>query len=124
MEASRIEHVIIIGGGKGEEEDDGEDLQADEQYSLPQQKVKVATLYDVSAANAAGISTMGGVNLREALTIAESDSLIDAFNILMSTGNEIILVLHQQSKIIGKLSFRDIAQAYHLKIHNNNNPDE
>lgn len=125
LEAGRIEHVIIIGGGKGEgeEEDDG-DLQADEPYSLPQQKVKVATLYDVSAANAAGISTMGGVNLREALTIAESDSLIDAFNILISTGNEIILVHHQQSKIIGKLSFRDIAQAYHLKIHNNNNPDE
>lgn len=120
LEAGRIEHVIIIGGGKGKED---EDLQADESYSLPQQKVKVATLYDVSAANAAGISTMEGVNLHEALTIAESDSLIDAFNILMSTGNEIILV-HQQSKIIGKLSFRDIAQAYHLKIHNNNNPDE
>jgi signal-transduction protein with cAMP-binding, CBS, and nucleotidyltransferase domain len=79
-------------------------------------KIKVATLHDVLVAQNSGKLVLSAVGGQESPTIKDSDSLYDAFNLLMSTGGEIIAVSNQ-GRITGKISYKDISKAYHHKIH-------
>ena len=79
-------------------------------------KVRMATLHDVLVAQNSGRLVLSAVGSQESPTIKDSDSLYDAFNLLMSTGGEIIAVSNQ-GRITGKISYKDISKAYHHKIH-------
>ena len=79
-------------------------------------KVRMATLHDVIVAQNSGRLVLSAVGSQESPTIKDSDSLYDAFNLLMSTGGEIIAVSNQ-GRITGKISYKDISKAYHHKIH-------
>jgi CIC family chloride channel protein len=79
-------------------------------------KVRMATLHDVLVAQNSGRLVLSAVGGQESPTIKDSDSLYDAFNLLMSTGGEIIAVSNQ-GRITGKISYKDISKAYHHKIH-------
>ena len=79
-------------------------------------KVRMATLHDALVAQNSGRLVLSAVGSQESPTIKDSDSLYDAFNLLMSTGGEIIAVSNQ-GRITGKISYKDISKAYHHKIH-------
>jgi chloride channel protein, CIC family len=79
-------------------------------------KVGVASLNDVLVAQGAGRPVLAAAGNQEAPVISDTDSLYDAFNLLMSAGAEIIAVSHKGA-IAGKISYKDIARAYHHQIH-------
>ena len=89
----------------------------DDELSIKDEvKVRMATLHDVLVAQNSGRLVLSAVGSQESPTIKDSDSLYDAFNLLMSTGGEIIAVSNQ-GRITGKISYKDISKAYHHKIH-------
>ena len=79
-------------------------------------KVRVASLNDVLVAHEAGRTALAAARSQEAPVISDTDSLYDAFNLLMSAGAEIIAV-SRKGAIVGKISYKDIARAYHHQIH-------
>lgn len=103
MEANRADFVFFQNGD-------------DEPNKTDEVKVRIATLDDVLAAQDTGRQVLAAVPSQDSPMIRDSDSLHDAFKLLTSTGAETIAVSHQ-GKIIGKISYKDVAKAYHHRIH-------
>jgi CIC family chloride channel protein len=79
-------------------------------------KLRVVSLNDVLAAQGTGRPVLAAARSQEVPVISDTDSLYDAFNLLMSAGAEIIAV-SRKGAIAGKISYKDIARAYHHQIH-------
>jgi CIC family chloride channel protein len=79
-------------------------------------KIKMALLHDVVSAQGTGRSFLAAVSNKESPVIRDSDSLYDAFSLLMSRGSEVVAVSHE-GKIVGVISYKEIAKAYHYKVH-------
>lgn len=78
-------------------------------------KVRAVSL-KVLAAQRTDDALLTAVDAQESPVIKDSDSLFDAYNLLVSAETEVIAVSHQGT-IAGKISYKDIARAYHNRIH-------
>ncbi len=78
-------------------------------------KIRAVSL-KVLAAQRTDYALLAAVDAQESLVIKDSDSLFDAYNLLISAETEVIAVSHQGT-ITGKISYKDIARAYHNRIH-------
>ncbi|NOJ27378.1 MAG: hypothetical protein DA330_05140 [Nitrososphaera sp.] len=79
-------------------------------------KVRAASLLKVLAAQRTDDALLAAVDAQESPVIKDSDSLFDAYNLLISAETEVIAV-SRQGTIAGKISYKDIAKAYHNRIH-------
>lgn len=79
-------------------------------------KVRAVSLLKVLTAQRTDAALLAAVDAQESPVIKDSDSLFDAYNLLVSTETEVIAVSHQGT-IAGKISYKDIAKAYHNRIH-------
>jgi CIC family chloride channel protein len=79
-------------------------------------KVRAVSLLKVLAAQRTDDALLAAVDAQESPVIKDSDSLFDAYNLLLSAETEVIAVSHQGT-IAGKISYKDIAKAYHNRIH-------
>ncbi len=79
-------------------------------------KVRMALLHDVVSAQDTGRSILAAVSNKESPVIKDSDSLYDAFSLLMSTGSEVVAV-SREGRIVGVISYKEIAKAYHYNVH-------
>ena len=81
-------------------------------------KLRVASLEDLKRAES--MKTLSDFSSSTgALVIRESESLYTAFNLLLSSGVENLAVMNEaENKILGKISFKEIAKTYHDSIHN------
>ena len=59
---------------------------------------------------------LAGLNSSRLPAIKESESLYSAFNLLASTGSE-ILVVTAGGRTVAMVSLRDIARVYHCRVH-------
>lgn len=81
---------------------------------LPAKNTEAVSLADLLAADEK--ATLAGVKRSLVPAIEDSDSLYNAFNLLASTGSDIVAVT-VDGRIAGTVSFRDIARVYHCRVH-------
>jgi predicted transcriptional regulator len=79
-------------------------------------KVKMTSLHDILAGQSSGKGLLDSVDAQEVRVVKDSDSLLDAYNLLVSGGTDTIAV-SRQGVITGKISYKDIARTYHDHIH-------
>lgn len=84
----------------------------------PAMPLRDKSVQAVSIADMAGRDdlTRAGLNSSRVPAIEESEFLYSAFNLLASTGSEIVAVT-AGGKTAGMVSFRDIATVYHCRVH-------
>jgi CIC family chloride channel protein len=75
----------------------------------------MTTLNDVLTAQKAGDILLVSAKMRKIAVIKDSDLLLDAYNLLASTGEDVIAVT-SQGRIIGKISYKSVARAYHDQV--------
>jgi CIC family chloride channel protein len=81
---------------------------------LPARNAEAVSVADLLAADEK--ATLAGVKSSLVPAIEDSESLYSAFNLLASTGSDIVAVT-VDGRIAGTVSFKDIARVYHCRVH-------
>lgn len=120
MKSNGVDFVFVSDSEHAATDDDRNN---DGYGAYGKEKTRVVSLHEVVAAQDTGRSILAEVHSKEVPIINNSSSLYDAFNLVVSAGSEVIAV-SSGGKIAGMISYKEIAKAYHQKVHSKNPASE